>query len=243
MSREVLIILPNGQSQTAHLKSDRWTLGRSTDNDFGFPEDSGLSRQHLVGKGKWRLDRSIWGAKRTLSMTGSFTSTLSPETESRPSSDGGLRAQPPKVPQVSIVFDRTRTDIGPAETLSTSLNDVISSQTISAKPALGTAEHWKTPLAAFLRAGRELSQGRPLPELFEVILDLSIEAVGAERGVLMTLEGDRLAVQASRGNGFRISTTVHRVLNQRPHSLDSGTFRTKKRFARCRALCRRACVR
>ena len=48
MTREVLIILPNGQTQSAQLNSDRWTVGRSTDNDFGFPEDSGLSRQHLA---------------------------------------------------------------------------------------------------------------------------------------------------------------------------------------------------
>jgi serine phosphatase RsbU (regulator of sigma subunit) len=87
-------------------------------------------------------------------------------------------------------------------------------------------------LTAFLRAGKELSQGRPLPELFEVILDLSIEAVGAERGVLMTLEGDRLAVQASRGNGFRISSTVRdQVLNQKASLLirnvqDEEAFRS-----------------
>ena len=45
MTHEVLIILPNGRTQSAPLSSDRWTVGRSTDNDFGFPEDSGLSRQ------------------------------------------------------------------------------------------------------------------------------------------------------------------------------------------------------
>jgi GAF domain-containing protein len=38
----------------------------------------------------------------------------------------------------------------------------------------------------------------------------------------MTLEGDGLAVQASRGNGFRISTTVRdQVLNQKGFTLDS----------------------
>jgi serine phosphatase RsbU (regulator of sigma subunit) len=61
-----------------------------------------------------------------------------------------------------------------------------------------------------------LSLGRPLPELFNVILDLSIEAVGAERGVLLTLEGEQLVAQASRGDAFRISTTVRdRVLHDK----------------------------
>ena len=55
---------------------------------------------------------------------------------------------------------------------------------------------------------------RPLPELFPFILDLSIQAVNAERGVLMTLESGELVVQANRGEGFRISTAVRdRVLN------------------------------
>ncbi len=221
MTREVLIILPNGQTQTAHLNTDRWTLGRSTENDFGFPEDSGLSRQHLA----LEKDNGAWIVRDLGSKNGTYVNDRLLHSKHFLSPGDRITAslltvvfepQPTKVPEVSIVFDRTRTNLGSAETLSTSLNDVISSQTISAKPERGTSEHWKTPLDAFLRAGRELSHGRPLPELFEVILDLSIESVGAERGVLMTLENGRLTVQASRGNGFRISTTVRdQVLNQK----------------------------
>jgi serine phosphatase RsbU (regulator of sigma subunit)/pSer/pThr/pTyr-binding forkhead associated (FHA) protein len=237
MTREVLIILPNGKTQSADLKNDRWTVGRSTDNDFGFPEDSGLSRQHLA----FENENGTWIVRDLGSKNGTYVNEHLIQSKHRLSPGDKITAslltvvfepQPAKVPQVSIVFDRTRTDLGPAETLSTSLNDVISSQTISAKPTRGTSEHWKTPLTAFLRAGKELSQGRPLPELFEVILDLSIEAVGAERGVLMTLEGERLAVQASRGNGFRISTTVRdQVLNQKASLLirnvqDEEAFRS-----------------
>ena len=48
-----------------------------------------------------------------------------------------------------------------------------------------------------------------------MILDLSIEAVGAERGVLMTQEAEgELVVRSAKGNAFRISTAVRdRVLN------------------------------
>lgn len=196
-------------------------MGRSTDNDFGFPEDSGLSRQHLALEN----DNGAWIVRDLGSKNGTYVNDQLLHSKHFLSPGDRITAslltvvfepQPAKVPEVSIVFDRTRTDLGSSETLSTSLNDVISSQTISAKPERGTLEHWKTPLDAFLRAGRELSQGRPLPELFEVILDLSIESVGAERGVLMTLENGRLTVQASRGNGFRISTTVRdQVLDQK----------------------------
>ena len=71
-------------------------------------------------------------------------------------------------------------------------------------------------MRALIRAGRELSEHRPLAELFQVIMDLSMEAVMAGRGVLMTLEGGELHVRAARGEGFKISTTVRdRVLNKR----------------------------
>jgi len=70
-------------------------------------------------------------------------------------------------------------------------------------------------VTALIRAGQELAGHRPLDELFELILDLSIQAVGAERGVLMTLEGEDLVVRSVRGEGFRISSAVRdRVLKE-----------------------------
>ncbi len=45
---------------------------------------------------------------------------------------------------------------------------------------------------------------------------MSIEAVTAGRGVLMTLEGEELRVRAARGDGFKISSTVRdRVLSKK----------------------------
>ena len=57
-------------------------------------------------------------------------------------------------------------------------------------------------------------------------MDLSIEAVGAERGILMTLENnDELVVRAAKGNAFRISTTVRdRVVKTRVSVLVRDTM-------------------
>jgi serine phosphatase RsbU (regulator of sigma subunit) len=75
---------------------------------------------------------------------------------------------------------------------------------------------WTSPVTALIRAGRELSVPRPLGELFEIILDLATEAVGADRGVLMTIEDGRLVVKAKRGNEFQLSQNVQaRVLEER----------------------------
>src|SRR5437762_5477629 len=75
-------------------------------------------------------------------------------------------------------------------------------------------------MRALIRAGRELAGHRPLAELFTVIMDLSVEAVMAGRGVLMTLdENDQLQVRAARGDGFQISTTVRERVLRKKESL------------------------
>ena len=49
-----------------------------------------------------------------------------------------------------------------------------------------------------------------------MILDLAIQAVNAQRGVLLLLEGDTLVPKAHKGEGFRISTAVRdRVINEK----------------------------
>jgi serine phosphatase RsbU (regulator of sigma subunit) len=75
-------------------------------------------------------------------------------------------------------------------------------------------------MQAFIRAGRELVGHMPLETLFELILDLSVEAVKASRGVLMTLEdGGELRVRASKGAGFRISSRVRDLVLKERRSL------------------------
>src|SRR5215831_11678793 len=72
------------------------------------------------------------------------------------------------------------------------------------------------PLQALIRAGLELNENRPLAELFPVILDLAIQAVNAQRGVVLTLEGENLVPRAHKGDGFRISSAVRdKVVNQK----------------------------
>ena len=76
------------------------------------------------------------------------------------------------------------------------------------------------PLQALIRAGQEFGENRPLVELFQVILDLAIQAVNAQRGVVLTLEGETLVPRAHKGDGFRISTAVRdRVVNKKSSML------------------------
>jgi len=71
-------------------------------------------------------------------------------------------------------------------------------------------------MRALIRATQKLARPRLLHELFEIIMEASIEAVAAERGMVITIEGGEVQVRASRGNRFEIATTVlNRVLEEK----------------------------
>ena len=226
--RQVLIQKPDGSSQRLGLSGREVRIGRSTqDNDLSFPEDENLSRKHLVLErhgDQWRV-RDL-GAKN-----GTFLNSrrLEGPHDLKPGdrvSAGKITLvfDPPTDEQSSgVVFYADAEDEPSSQaTFMTRLDGLFSLETTSpGRQGPRSSSQRRLPLdnpgvAAIVRACQELPGHRPLPELFQLILDLSIEAVGGERGVLMTLEDDRLIVQAVRGQEFRISTTVRdRVLNQR----------------------------
>jgi sigma-B regulation protein RsbU (phosphoserine phosphatase) len=74
-------------------------------------------------------------------------------------------------------------------------------------------------MRALVQAGRELCGHLSLDELFQVIMNLSVETVGASRGVLITIEAGEFRVRASKGAGFRISSHVRDVVVREKRSL------------------------
>ena len=111
-------------------------------------------------------------------------------------------------------------------TVMTSIEGLLSGETTgSLHPERDSAEidikrQFQLPVVRVLmRAGRELLGQQPLEELFSLILDQAISAVQAERGLLMTLEGNKLVSRALHGDGFRISTTVRDRVIEKKESL------------------------
>lgn len=221
---ELSIHEPGGGTRKVELDRDRIRLGRSSDNDVSYPADMSLSRHHLV----LVRDGDVWyvedlGAKNRTTLNGR-------RVEGRTPLRSGDRIG---AGQLVIVVGGNRGS-GPVEfvaggdepplraTVMTNLHGLLSRESTlpgtSRPPTVPVSrglplEH--PGVAALVRAGRELASHRPLDELFELILDLSIKAVGAERGVLMTLEGDELVARAVRGEGFRISSAVRdRVIKE-----------------------------
>jgi len=210
---ELRIQMPDGTTRTVTLERDRYGLGRTLANELCYPEVSGLSREHLV------FERT--GANWVLRDLGSTNGTLINGTpvkaphvlQSNDRVNAGQLTltfteptRPAAPPQTVIFIEKPPTPPG-GTTLTATLDGLLSDE----REIQGIGH-----MQAFIRAGRELVGHMPLEKLFELILDLSVEAVKASRGVLMTLEDGELRVRASKGAGFRISSRVRDlVLNER----------------------------
>jgi phosphoserine phosphatase RsbU/P len=217
MSRELLIQCPDGQMKTVPLTGERLSVGRSSAAELCFPEDAGLSRQHFA----FEVEGDDWTVQDLGSKNGTFVNNI--PLKARLVLRAGdritaghlviLYSPEAKLPEPGVVvFEGGDAGSSPStSTVITSLEGANQTLAIE-RPGPKTS----ASLQALVRAGLELSENRPLAELFPVILDLSIEAVNAQRGVVMLLEGDRLVAKAHNGEGFRISTAVRdRVIQEK----------------------------
>jgi serine phosphatase RsbU (regulator of sigma subunit) len=215
-ARELRIHCPDGQTKTITLQGERITLGRSSTTELCFADDAGLSRQHLA----FEREGDDWTIRDLGSKNGTLLNSVR--------LSGAMRLRPGDrvaAGHLVIVFDDPGHKAAAAPvTFVPGAEDGPTSSTVvvDLKKLLGgkTVDTTALQMRALLKAGEELvpnKEKKSLAELFQLILDLSIEAVGAERGVLMTLEnGDELVVRAAKGNAFRISTTVRdRVIKTR----------------------------
>jgi len=200
---QLLIYTPDGKKRAVPLDSPRATLGRSATADLCFAEDTGLSRLHLEFE---RADEDVivrdLNSKNGTLVNGERVSSPVRLKPNDKVSCGHLLIvfDPPVQPTKGVVFvddDTAKTDDGK---IVTSLNGVIDESSRSG----GSARQ----ISALIRAGNELASERPLEDLFSIILDLSIDAVSAGRGVLLTTEKGELVQRATRGENFSISRAV-----------------------------------
>jgi sigma-B regulation protein RsbU (phosphoserine phosphatase) len=217
--RRLIIRTPDGNSRTATLDRERITLGRAPSNALCYADDAGLSRQHLA----FELNGNEWVVRDLGSKNGTYVNAtrISDAVPLKPGdriSAGHLSIEysaPPESGPALRGVEFIDADVAPSAstTMEKSLEGLIGrQQDDSGKMRVFTGN---LQTRALIRAGQELAGHLTLCQLFEVILDLSLEAVGAARGVLMVLEGDQLVVKAARGQGFRISSTVRdRVLRE-----------------------------
>ncbi|HSW50987.1 MAG TPA: SpoIIE family protein phosphatase [Bryobacteraceae bacterium] len=203
----LLIKTPDGGSRQLPLEGDSLPLGRSGAGPLIFPNDLGLSRKHLV----FTREGRAWTVTDLGSKNGSFVNG-----ERLTGSHRLLPGDRIAAGQVAITYDDADTQSSGTVVF---VDPGQASEPVAATRAADlerlTAAAQSGHIRALVNAGRELAGHRPLEELFVLILNLSLEAVRAKRGVLLTLEGDDLVVRAARGSDFAISTAVRdRVLRE-----------------------------
>lgn len=211
-SYELTVRTPDGKSRQVPLSTATISLGRSSSNDLCYPEDAGLSRQHLT----FEHSPKGWAVRDLGSKNGTLVNGNRISGEHRLSngdriSAGHLNIEfcesgAAQVPANTVVFVDSAVVTTATTTVATSLEGMMGPEVEDFSKTRVFQGSLQT--RALIRAGRELAGHRPLSELFEVIMDLSLEAVGANRGVIMSLEGEDLVVRAARGQGFQISSTV-----------------------------------
>jgi len=220
MHREILIRTGEGKSRLVPLLGERLSIGRSGGNDLVFADDVGLSRRHLV----LERDGEDWAVEDLGSKNGTQVNG-EPVRERRRLRPGDritagrlviLYDDPLGGVPESVVFVESPLADAPASTTIVARAERARSFDPSAGGARLSFAGADRRVQALIRAGRELAGHRPLADLFPLILDLAMEAVQAERGVLLTLEREQLVVRAACGASFRISTAVRdRVLRER----------------------------
>jgi sigma-B regulation protein RsbU (phosphoserine phosphatase) len=203
------------QPQIVALELDRYELGRADTNQLSFPDADGLSRKHAI----FERDRSQWSLRDLGSTNGTFLNgaRITEPMVLRP----GDRVS---IGELSIVFsrlapaprlDRTVVFIEkPNSPAATTMEDTLAGVLDSDQEIQGSPH-----MRALIQAGRELCGHLPLDELFNVIMQLSVDAVGASRGVLVTVDAGQFNVRATKGAGFRISSHVRDVVINERRSL------------------------
>ncbi|MFB3903932.1 MAG: SpoIIE family protein phosphatase [Acidobacteriota bacterium] len=230
MTPELLIRTRDGGTRTFRLEAPVVTLGRSRDAHLSYPEDAALSRHHLAfeqsGDGGWVV-RDLGSKNGTLHNSRLVTGPRRLQPGDRVMAghliiDFCTTRKP--VAETLVFVDESSSNAIGGKTLVSTLDDALADRAGIPSGAATSEPVASRHIQTLIRAGRELAGHQPLSELFQTIVHLATDAVGATRGLLVTLDNDQLVVRAAKGEAFCISTAVRdRVLREKTSLLVQDT--------------------
>jgi phosphoserine phosphatase RsbU/P len=229
---EISIDTGDGSRERFPLANERVTIGRSRDSDIFLP-DQWLSRHHAeILKKEANFFLHDLGSKNGTLLNGE------PVHGDRRLRHGDVITLGEHVLTFSI--EEVDEDSQPPE--GTRIFSARELSDIKTKPSIDPEElqRQNRVLEVLSQAARSLLAHRPLPDLFEDVLNLLFAAVPCERGAILLLEGTPLepTVKASRSRGgqpllAKVSRSIaRRVLERRetmllPNLMEDTAFSTQ----------------
>lgn len=228
---ELSVQAADGTRQRFPLDRERITIGRSRENDVFLP-DQWLSRHHAeIRQREGDFFLADLGSKNGTLLNGI---KVSAECRLRP---GDVVTLGEHLLTLHVSNDLSGEE-DDANLFGTQMFSARELSDVGTKPV--DAEGLKRQnrvLSVLSKAASALLVHRPLPELFDLVLDLLFEAVPAERAAILLLEGGEAQIKASRSRSgqpiSRVSRSIaRRVLDQRvslliPNVFEDATLRTQ----------------
>lgn len=228
---EITIETAEGRAERYPLAKERVTIGRSRESDIFLP-DQWLSRHHAE---ILRRDSVFFvhdlGSKNGTLLNGQAVSG------DRRLRDGDVITLGEHVLTFTEAEAEDETAPPPEGTRIFSAREL---SDIKTKPSIDPEElqRQNRVLEILTTATKELLAHRPLPELFEKILDLLFSSVHAERAAILLLEKDQPVIKASRARAgqsppAKVSRSIaRRVLERRetlvvPNLMEDAAFSTQ----------------
>ena len=233
---ELSVQSADGTKQRFPLNKERITIGRSRENDVFLP-DQWLSRHHAEIRNKeggyFLVDL---GSKNGTLLNG----TRVKEECRLHAGDVVTLGEHLLTLQAGEAEAAPAPEEDDANLFGTQIFSVRELSDVGTKPvdAAGLARQNRV-LSVLSKAASALLIHRPLPELFDLVIDLLFEAVPAERAAILLLEGSppQPAIKASRSRSgvpiTKVSRSIaRRVLEQRvslliPNILEDATLRSQ----------------
>ncbi len=245
----ITITAADGRTFKRLVDKDTLTVGRSSKNDLNLSFDLSLSRFHaeIVRKGDRYMVRDV-GSRNGTNLNGVPVLDLMPIEIGDRITLGETTILFGEDRAPAVILDDTPVSRD-TSTYAIPLDEIITHSSVDRGAAaakgreLGATvapELWSADrtLAILTRAGMELINHRPHEEVLEVIMDLVFEAIPAERGFLMLLEGETgemvskavRDLKSSSGGKIALSRSIANMVIQKRQAVLTQDAQSDERF-------------